>query len=72
LKEETKEVIDIVGNSIGLIGSGLIAFTMYRILTRNYAHYVEDNPFKSIPEFIIGLGGVGYFIHKLYKLTKKD
>ena len=68
-----KDVIDIIGNAIGLVGSGLIVFTMYRIITRGYAHYIEHNPYISISEFIIGIGGVSYFIYKLYKIaSNKD
>ena len=64
-----KIVINIIGNSIGLVSSGLLAFTMYRIFTQGYAYYIEDNPFISIPECVIGIGGIIYFVYNLYKIS---
>ena len=64
-----KDVIDFIGYSIGLVGSGFMALTLYKILKRGYAHYIENNPFIAISEFIAGIGGVSFFVYKLYEIS---
>ena len=65
-----RDIIDILGNAIGVVGSGLIAFTMYRILTNGYAHYIEKNRYVAMAELGIGLSGMAFFIYKLAKASK--
>lgn len=64
-----KITIDLLGNTAGLIGSGFLTFTMYNILKHGGVIYREPNPYISYPEIIIGIGGVSYFVYKLYKIA---
>lgn len=65
-----KDLTNLLGFSVGLGGTAISAYTLFKILTKGYQTWNESNLFISIPEFILSIFGVGFMGYKIIKLIK--
>lgn len=66
-----KDVGNIIGNGIGLASSAIMVVSMYKIIKDGKVVYIEPNPYLRLLELGVSIGGVGYFVYKLYKIASK-